>query len=785
MLKNYLRIAFRNLLRTKTFSLINITGLVMGIACSMLICLWIYNEISYDSFHKKGDQLYQLWNRGTFDNKLQCWNSVPKPLAPALKLEYPAIENSCRTDSRWFVTVVGDKKISSKAIIADPSFLAMFSFPLVKGNIETALNDLYSIVITEKMAAKMFGAADPMEKVILIDGNNFKVTGVLKDLPLNSSFDFEYILPWQYYTKLGFDDENWANNSIQAFVELKPNASEHEINNSIRDITKRHTAGKEQVEIFLHPLRKWHLYSAFENGKIIGGRIEIVRLFGIIAGFILLIACINFMNLSTARSEKRAKEVGIRKVAGALRKSLIGQFLLEAIVLVVISGILALLLVLLVLPAFNKLIGQELELPYTNSFFWTALLAFILITGILAGSYPAFFLSSFNPIGVFKGTFKKSGSSISPRKALVVLQFCIAITLIISTVIVVRQINYARNRNAGFAGNMLLYHWTTGDLNKNYQMVKNELLSSGIASSVTRTASQLTEQFSSTTGIFWKGKDPNNDTEFERGAQDEGLVRTAGLTLIQGRDLDLSRYPSDSSAMLINESAAKVMGFANPLGQVVYNGTGEYHVVGVFEDYIFGSPYEHTKPMIIIGPKKIWFNIIHMRLAQSGDVMKQVQAVEKIFKKYNPDYPFEYHFVDSDYARKFEDTQRIARLTALFAILTVFISCLGLFGLASYMAEVRIKEIGIRKVLGASALKITTMLTKDFLILVGIALLVATPIAWYVMHRWLQGYAYRTLIHWWVFAGTGILVMIISLLTTGYHAIRAALCNPAKSLRTE
>jgi putative ABC transport system permease protein len=315
--------------------------------------------------------------------------------------------------------------------------------------------------------------------------------------------------------------------------------------------------------------------------------------------------------------------------------------------------------------------------------------------------------------------------------------------------------------------------------------VKNELLSLGIASSVTRTASQLTEQFSSSTAVYWKGKDPGDDTDFERGAQDEGLVRTAGLRLTQGRDLDLEKYPSDSTAMIINESAVKTMGFNDPIGQVVRDGTGDYHVVGVFADFIFGSPYERTRPMIILGPKNITFNIIHMRLAQSGDVLKQVQAVEKVFKKYNPDFPFEYHFVDQDYEQKFIGMQRIARLTALFAALTVLISCLGLFGLVSYMVEERVKEIGIRKVLGASAITITTLLTKDFLMLVVIALFLASPITWYAMNRWLQGYEYRTLIHWWVFAGTGILVIVISLLTTGFHAIRAALSNPAKSLRTE
>jgi ABC-type antimicrobial peptide transport system permease subunit len=785
MIKNYFKVVFRNMLRNKTFSLINIAGLVIGIACSLLICLWIYNEISYDRFHKNAGHLYQVWNRGTFDNQLQCWNAVPKPLAAALKREYPGIENSCRTDNRWFVTIVGDKKVSTRALVTDPSFLSMFSFPLVKGNRETALNSVHSIVITQQMAAKMFGEANPMGRIIKIDEDNFTVTGVLKDLPVNSSIDFEYLLPWDYYKKLGADDDNWSNNSIEVYAQVKPGISEQEINTQIRDITKRHSKGEEQVEVFLHPLRKWHLYGAFGNGKNVGGRIDMVRMFGIIAAFVLLIACINFMNLSTARSEKRAKEVGIRKVAGALRRSLILQFLLESVVLAIISGILALLLVLNVLPAFNTLVGKELQLPFTNIFFWTVLFAFLVITGILAGSYPAFFLSSFNPVGVLKGVFKKAGSAINPRKVLVVLQFSIAIILIISTVIVVQQMQHARNRNAGFAGNLLMYHWITGDLNKNFQLVKNELLSSGTAISVTRTASQLTEQFSSSTSVYWKGKDSNDDTEFERGAQDEDLARTAGLRITQGRDLDLDQYPSDSAGMLINESAAKAMGFANPIGQTVRDGTGEYHVVGVFADYIFGSPYEHTRPMIIIGPKGIRFNIVHMRLAQSGDVMKQVQTVEKIFKKYNPNYPFEYHFADQDYARKFVDMQRTAQLTALFAILTVFISCLGLFGLASYMAEARIKEIGIRKVLGASAIRITTLLTKDFLVLVAISLVIASPIAWYAMHRWLQGYAYRTSIGWWVFTGTGLLVIIISLLTTSYHAIKAVYTNPIKNLRTE
>ncbi|MBC7947881.1 MAG: FtsX-like permease family protein, partial [Chitinophagaceae bacterium] len=581
------------------------------------------------------------------------------------------------------------------------------------------------------------------------------------------------------------DDDNWGNNSVHVYVQLRPGVSEDEANALIKDVTKRHTDGMEQVEVFLHPQRKWHLYSEFENGQVAGGRIEIVRLFGIIAAFILLIACINFMNLSTARSEKRAKEVGIRKVAGALRRSLIAQFLLESIVLAAISAIIALILVRLVLPAFNILVGKELVVPYANFYFWLMLLGFILFTGMLAGSYPAFFLSAFNPVGVLKGTFRKIGSKFNLRKALVVFQFCIAIILIISTIVVVQQISHARNRNAGYAGNRLVYHWITADLQGNYQPVKSELLSSGIATSVTRTASQLTEQFSSTTSVYWKGKDPGDDTEFERGAQDEGLVATAGLKLLAGRDFDLAKYPSDSTAMLINQSAAKVMGFSDPIGQIVRDGTMDYQVVGVFDDYIFGSPYERTRPMILIGHKNLSLSIIHMRLAETGDPMKQLENIGRIFKKYNPNYPFECHFVDQDYARKFEDMRRTARLTALFAILTIFISCLGLFGLTSYMTETRIKEIGIRKILGASAMKITTLLSKDFMVLVIIAILIACPIAWYAMKTWLASFTYRTPLEWWTFASAGLFAIAISLITVSYHALKAVLSNPARSLRSE
>ena len=784
MIRNYLKIAWRNLIRNKGFSAINISGLAVGMASAILILLWIYNEVSYDRFHKNKGYLYAAWNRGTFDGKLQCWDNTPKILAPTLKQEFPEIAEVSRQYSRWYVTRVGEKKVSSKALVTDPSFLSMFSFPLSQGNAKTVLNNVYSIVITEKMAKKMFGATDVINKVITIDKDNFTVTGILKDLPTNSSIDFEYILPWAYLVKSGGDDNYWGNNSVQTFVQLKPNTSEAFANAKIKDITKRHSNGLEEQEVFLHPMSKWHLHSSFENGKISGGRIETVRLFGIIAVFILLIACINFMNLSTARSEKRAKEVGIRKVAGANRSLLIGQFIGESVIISFIAGLLALLLVQLGLPSFDKLVGKELRIPYTSLSFWASSILFVLVTGFIAGSYPAFFLSSFNPATVLKGTFKKSHVAVNPRKILVVLQFSFAIILIICTLMVTQQIRYAQNRDAGYNRDQIVYVWIAGDLDKNFQSFKNGLLRSGITSSVTRTASPLSFGFSDTWGIEWQGKDPNAKIDFDRYSEDEGLVKTAGLKIIRGRDMDLTNYPTDSSAMLLNESAAKAMALKNPLGQLVRDGEDEYHIIGVVKDFLLGSPYEHAKPMIIEGAKS-YFNVVHIKLDAKKSTAESLIVIERLFKSANPEYPFEYHFIDEEYAAKFDDTQRTATLTGLFAGLTIFISCLGLFGLAAYMAENRVKEIGVRKVLGASVFNITALLSKEFLALVVISIIIASPIAWYAMHLWLQGYSYRINVQWWVFVMAGMLSIIVSLITVSFQAIKSAIANPVKSLRSE
>ncbi|HEV3223488.1 MAG TPA: ABC transporter permease [Puia sp.] len=786
MFRNYLKIAWRNLLKNKAFSFLNISGLAIGMASALMIMLWVQNEVSYDQFHKNKDYIYEAWNRGVSDGKVQCWDNTPNILGATLKKDYPEVSDIVRTIAGSFVTAVGDRKFSSAYLIVDPGFLTMFSFPLIQGNPQSALNDIYSIVITEKMATRLFGKDDPMNKQIKIDSNNFTVTGIMKDLPTNTRFGFDYLLSWKMMKKLGWDDEFWDNNRPNTFVQLKPQVNFEALSARIKTISQIHSKGSVKEEIFLHPLNKWHLYSKFENGKEAGGIIDTVRMFMLIAGFILLIACINFMNLSTARSEKRAKEVGIRKVSGAYKSALVIQFLGESLLIAFISGILGLLLVQVFLPSYDIMIGKQLMLPYLNPYFWLYAFFFILITGLLAGSYPAFFLSSFKPVSVLKGKFKNSQALITPRRVLVILQFSFAIILIICTIVVAQQIRFAQKRNTGYDRSQLVYHFMTGTLTKNYAMVKNELLQSGIATEVNRTSWPLTEIWSDTWDIGWEGKSPYDKTDFDRFSTDGSLVKTAGLKLIEGRDMDLTKFPTDSTAALLNERALKAMGFKNPIGQLITDNGKTYHVIGVIKDFILKSPFDPVSPMAIEGSASntgLW--VMNVKLVAGSNAQDNMVKMEKILKKYNPDYPFEYHFVDEEYARKFEDTKRTATLSALFAGLTIVISCLGLFGLASFMAVQRRKEIGVRKVLGATVLNLWQLLSKDFIVLVLISLCIAVPISWYFMQKWLLQFEYRTALSLWIFASAGLGAILITLLTISYQSLKAALTNPVSSLRTE
>ena len=804
MVKNYFLTAIRNLWRSKAFSFINLTGLAVGMASATLLLLVIHNESTYDDFQQNKAVLYKVWNRDIVNGALACWDFTPNALGPALVHDYPGITNMTRVDDRWSVTIAGDKKMSSHVNVVDTSFLSMFSFPLVAGNRATALHSVNSMVVTETMAKKLFGNKDPINQAVTIDRFRYQVTAVLKDLPPNSNFQFEFLLPWSYQHVVGFDDEtHWGANRIQTYVQLTPEATETGIDQQIKKTTIRHSKNTETTEVFLHPLAKWHLYTEFENGHPTGGAITIVRLLSIIAAFILLIACINFMNLSTARSEHRAKEVGIRKVAGAYRSMLIGQFLGESLLMALLAAILALGIVELSLPAFDTLVGKHLSIPYTNPYFWVSAGIFIIGTSVLAGSYPAFFLSAFRPVAVLKGTIRKSSTARTssgaasprsvlvrmlrylayPRKILVVTQFTFAILLIICTLIVLKQIDYARDRTTGYDGSAIVYHWNTGDITKNYDALKRDLLSSGLATDVSRSGQPLTSPNSNTYGLNWPGKHIDDKTNFDRFYADQGLIRTAGLQLIQGRDMDLSQYPTDSTAVLLNESAVKAMGLKNPIGQTITDDPINYHVIGVVKDFVSGSPFEKISPMVILGNKNIFLNVTNIRLAPGRSLNTAIDKLRQLFTQYNPDYPFEYHFVREDYAVKFRDSQQIATLSGLFAALTIFISCLGLFGLAAYMAEARIKEIGVRKVLGASVLSITTLLTKEFLTLVLLALVIASPIAWFIMNQWLAGFQYRIHIDAWTFLLAGTLSILIAVLTVGGQAIAAARSNPARSLR--
>ena len=781
-----LKINLRNLQRGGIYSAINVGGLAIGMAAAILILAWIYHEWSYDRFHAKEKNLYVVYNRGTFDGTLWCWDMTPVLMGPTLKADYPEIAGMARMSTNKLLFANEESKFKIQTGYTDPDFLAMFDFPLLYGNKETALNDPYSVILTEKAATRMFGQEDPMGKTVMIQSQYLMtVTGVMKDLPANTDFGFEALVPFPLLKIQGWNNENWtANNVEHTFVELHPNARLDLVNESIRGITNAHTNNEAGIEVFLYPFSRQHLYSNFENGVAVGGLVDRLRLFGIIAGLILLIACINFTNLSTARSEKRAKEVGVRKVMGGKRISLIRLFLGESMLVAFIAGSIALILALMVLPVYNMLIGKQLTLDLNNGWFWMTGAVFVLFTGLLAGSYPAFYLSSFRPIKVIKGLFRTKQSLVQPRKVLVVLQFTIACVLIASTLMIHRQIRYAQNRETGYNKDQLIWTWLQGDVNKNYELIKHDLINSGTALSLTKTLSPMSAGWSNTWGVEWQGKDPDSKITFDMLFTDADWTKTAGVTIIEGRDIDIYTYSTDSTAMLLNESAVKAMNFDDPIGQKLSTQGHDWHVVGVVKDFILRSPYQPVMPMLIGGPAG-WFNVMHIKLNGQNRMSDNLAKVEQTFKQFNPNYPFEYHFIDEDYARKFQEEQKMGSLATWFAGLTIFISCLGLFALVAYMAESRRKEIGIRKVLGASVSNLIALLSKEFLILVLISVAVASPIAWWVMEKWLANYAYRTNVPWWLFVVVGCISLGIALLTVGFQAFKAATENPVKAIKSE
>ncbi len=791
MIKNYFKIAWRSLLRGKGFSFINIGGLAIGMSGTILILLWLQNEMSYDKFHANKDNLYQVYGLGSnIDGHARAIDVTSQPLAPALKQNYSEVEASTRVEGvNSFLFTANNKSFTNiNGSFVDPSFLNMFSFPLIEGDKKQQLNNVYSITITQTLAKKLFGDEDAIGKTIKIDStDNFTVTGILKDLPSNTRFDFEYLLPWDYFKKIGWNNDNWVSNNTPTYVLLKPNTNLAVFNAKIKNISRVNAGRNDIWTHFLFPLSQWHLYSNFENGKPAGGRIDTVRVFGIIALFILLIACINFMNLSTARSEQRAKEIGIRKVAGASKGLLIGQFITEAFLTSCIAAAFALLIVQLVLPAFNTLINTHLSIVYNSIYFWMYALAFIVFTGLLAGSYPAFYLSSFRPVSIFKKQFKRTNATISPRKILVVLQFTFAVILIISTIVIRSQVVYTQDRDKGYSNNNLVQVNFAGDINKNYALIKQDLINLGIASSVTKTMTDIVRGGYHSWGLRWPNEIPKDTvTTITIYSADADLIKTTGMHLVEGRDIDINKYSGDSFSVLLNESAVKTMGLKNPVGQIIKNPFDNINwlIIGIVKDYIQGSPYNNIPPTVIYGPGA-WFNMMYIKFNPASSTANSLAKAEQVFKKYNPSYPFDYKFVDQQYAQQFDSGQRTKKMAGLFAALAIFISCLGLFGLSASVAESRIKEIGVRKILGASVVSITKLLSFDFIKLVIVSIVIATPAAWYAMNRWLQDYAYRINIGWGIFVIAGLLTIVIALITVSFQAIKAAIANPVNNLRTE
>lgn len=791
----FLKTNLRSLWKNKGYSVLNIFGLAIGIACAGLIFLWVEDEVNWDQFNTKKDRLYFVRENQKYDTYTATFGSTPGVLAPAMQAEIPGIANTCRMseDGASKLFTIGDKSMYATGHYAEPSFFSMFSLPFVQGSAKTAFVQLHSLVITEKTAKKFFGSdKDVIGKTVRVDNKqDYVITGVLKDVPSNSSVQFEWLAPFQIW----FDESPWAhawgNNCLSTYVELKPGADPASVNKLLYNFIQKREP-QSIARPFLFSMNDWHLRNEFDNGvQTGGGQIEYVRLFSIIAWIILLIACINFMNLATARSEKRAREVGVRKVLGAVKQQLILQFIGEAVSMALLSAICAVVIMLLVLPAFNTLIQKNLALGLNHPLHVAILLAITLVCGLVAGSYPSLYLSSFSPVFVLKGIKLKDSSASLIRKGLVVLQFSVSIVLIISTIIIYQQIQHVKDRNLGFNKNNLLQIDAVGDIPKNYQAIKQELSQTGVIDNVAL-ADHVTLYGGNNTGsLTWEGKSTNAQILISGRYVTPEFIKTTQLKLIEGRDfVPTDSVQSKNLNVIITQSLEKLMGKGSALEKVLWNmgdtSEAKLTVVGVVNDYMYGNMY-NTKPdpVVFVCTAPTNTNVMYLRLKSQTNVEDALAKIQNVLKKENPAYPFTYQFVDDQFNQMFLSEMLISKLSRVFAALAIIISCLGLFGLAAYTAERRTKEIGIRKVLGASISSITTLLSKDFLQLVGVSCLVAFPVAWWAMHNWLQGYQYRIEISWWIFLASGITAILIALVTISFQSIKAAIANPVKSLRTE
>ncbi|WP_421813268.1 ABC transporter permease [Flagellimonas sp.] len=799
MFKNYLKIAWRNLTKNKGYTIINVGGLALGMAVALIIGLWIKDELSHNSYFSNKDQIAQVYQSQTNNGETGTGPAIPRPLEMAIREGY--MDNFKHVVmSSW--TTPQYLKYKETSISREGNFMQreapeIFDLNILKGE-KDGIREINSIMLSESTADAIFGTEDPIGKILEVNSQyDMMVTAVFEDIPFNTSFnDTHFLMPWDKYVSVNEWIKNsvdhWGNNSYQMFVQIADNTSMEAVTDKIKNIKKDLNENSREFnpQLFLLPMKDWHLRSRFENGKQAGGRIKYVWLFGIIGAFVLLLACINFMNLSTARSEKRAKEVGIRKSIGSQRSQLINQFLGESFLVVLFAFVIAVAIVVLSLNGFNDLARKELVFPWTSIGFWASSLVFILFTALLAGSYPALYLSSFKPVDVLKGTFKTGKHSGLPRKILVVVQFTVSVAFIIGTVIVMQQINHAKNRPIGYDKEGLVQVPTMSeDFTGKFELMREEFINSGAVTEMSTSSAPTTNIWSNRSGFEWEGKPEGFQEDLAWTEVSPEYAKSLNLKIIAGRDFS-REFASDSTAVLLNETAVKYMGLQDPIGKLITDPDTEnpldpMKIIGVVQDMIAQSPYEPVKQGMYVFDKNGNGSFYNMRLNPSQSASQNIAVIERVFKEHFPNIPFQYDFVDEEYGEKFAAEERIGRLSGIFTALAILISCLGLFGLTSFVAEQRTKEIGVRKVLGASVFNVWNMLSKDFLKLVIISCFIAVPIAYYVMNGWLQEYPYRVILKWWIFALAMIGALAVTIVTVSFQAIRAAKSNPARSLRTE
>lgn len=792
MFKLNLKIALRNLWKNKTSSFINVIGLSIGLAACLMLLLYVTYELNFDKQGKNSENLYTVMTNIPGDNgKISnTFEGSTTALGPLLKAEIPEIKHLARMNYlKQALIAVGENGFKKLGKFAEPEILKLFDYQYITGNAATAMQNPKSVILTESTAKILFGSTQVLNRVVRYqDKENLTVSAVIKDMPENTSalLKFDFLMPWAFYEMVdnSAKELNWGNFSFVTMLSLAPKADVTKINEKISKVVKTHLEQANQP-YFIYPYTKLHLYGKFENGVSIGGDIEQIYLFIGLAFGILLIACINFMNMATAKSEKRAKEVGIKKTIGANRSSLIMQFLTESMVLTFISVIVAIALLEIFLPTFNNILNIKLSIGYFSASSWMGIFGIVFLTGLIAGSYPAFYLSAFNPIQTLKKRIKSGGIlAINLRQVLVVGQFCFAILLIISTMVIYRQIQFIKNKPVGFDVNALVEIPQDGELKTKFEVIKSQLIKSGAITSMSQSSVGLSHRGQNFMDVKWDGMvKPENTQLFNQVSTTYDYIKTNGIKLIAGRDFS-KNYASDSVGVLVSAAALKVFGYTNPIGKTITIFDEKYTIVGVFDDYVWDSPYKSNNPVIVFFDKNRT-GTITMRLNEANSIGQNIATITQITKQLNPAYPTEISFLNSIYLEKYKSEKTLGILSNLFGGLAIFVSCLGLFGLVAYSAEQRTKEFGVRKVLGATLFNLIQLLSLSFLKMIIVSIVIAVPLSYYLMNKWLMNFEFHTEISWWIIPLAGFGTLTMALITVSFQAYKSAKANPVDALKYE